>query len=130
MTRETIRRFIKYSKRLFSLKKQIDSFTKAGVMPMDPDDIPSDPVICDKELVLRIELTKLNEQLEHEAEHYNTVKKEIEDFINLIDDTQTREVFRLKLLYGYSWQTISDVMLIPKRSASARYFAWIKYHCL
>ena len=97
---------------------------------------PSPTNALENTVINRIAMQEqLNYELEKQLERYSEKQLEyerrklvIEGYIELIEDVQTRCIFRYRCIGRMSWEEIGAILYIDRRTASRKFYNYIKNH--
>lgn len=120
---------IKAKKRELALDAAIGRATVTG-MPKSPS--PSNAL--ENSVVNRLAMLEqldfeLDKQLTRYSEkrlEYERRKSKIEDYINAIDDEELKSIFNYRCIEQMSWAEIGTILFIDRRTASRKYYQYIK----
>ena len=106
----------------------------AGVTGMPKNPSPTNAL--ENTVINRIAMQEqLNYELEKQLERYSEKQLEyerrklvIEGYIELIEDVQTRCIFRYRCIGRMSWEEIGAILYIDRRTASRKFYNYIKNH--
>ena len=125
MTLDELNDYNLLAKRIIVKEKQIANLRQnMSVGSPNMDGLPHGSGISDRTGCLAIEIADLETRLDTEKAEADRKRPSIDAFINSIDDDITRLVYRFRVLYGYTWSEVADILggYNTKESVRKRYF--------
>lgn len=120
---------IKAKKRELALYATIGSAAITG-MPRNPSPSNSFETNIINRLALQEQLdAELDKQLTRYSEkqlEYERRKAKIEDYINQIEDEELKSIFNYRCIERMNWVEIGAILYIDRRTASRKFYRYIK----
>ncbi len=72
------------------------------------------------------DIADLKAELKEKRQKYIDNATKVEKFINSIEDSEIRQIFRFRHMNGLSWDDIAGEMYMDRRTVSRKYYGFMK----
>lgn len=114
------------NKEIGVLKKQKEDLEmRSYVSGQQITDMPFGTGTSNKTCDRAVAMQEINELYEIKLRELFVTRAKIERYINIIDDSETRLILRLRCINNMNWDEIGDEVGMDRRTASRKYFRFI-----